>query len=142
MSKSDDTLCIFTKIKDSIPLNKEIRDLISKKGENIFLIIPNPNNIKKIIMFPTKAHSGIYTKINLDKEYRLDDKFFMELRRILANFKLKTLFTTGICLELENCYWEGIFEYNEDFPIDEFKKSLQEIESVLNIKMKILKENE
>lgn len=137
MENEDDTLCLIAKVNKNMVIPKNLHNMILEKGKNIVAVITK--GIKKIVLFPTNADSGIYTRINIKKEKRLDDEFFLALRKILDNYNLKTLFTTGVCLKLDECYWEGIFEYFEDFNIEQFKESLKSIGSVTSVKMKLLK---
>lgn len=135
MAENTETVCVLKEIKREIELPVDIIDSLKKKGKNFVAIIPS--DFKKIIMFPTNADKAIYCKILIRKKSRLDDVFFVELRKRLTNFGLKTLYTTGVCYSQEECYWEGIFEDN-DLNIEEFRSELKTIDSVVSIKINVL----
>jgi hypothetical protein len=135
--ESSDTICFMARVDKKISLPGDLYNLITEKGKNILCIIPK--DVKKIVLFPTNAESGIYAKINLKRENRLDDSFFISLREQITKFKLNTLFTTGICFEKVECYYEGIFEYYDNFPIEEFKHTLEKIKTVVSVTLKVLK---
>ena len=117
---------------------KEIYDLILLKGKNVLSVVTD----RKLVMFPTNADSGLYMKAFIKrKKSGLDDIFFIALRNETAKFELKTLFTSGVCFSKDECYWEGIFEFREDFPLKDFVDVINRIDSVISVKTKILKTN-
>ncbi|MHA1728835.1 MAG: hypothetical protein ACTSWY_08895 [Promethearchaeota archaeon] len=122
-----------------IKFPSEIYDIIKSKSKakNVLSIITS--DLRKIVLFPTNSDSGIYAKIYIKRQKTgLGDTFFLDLRKETAKFNLKTLFTTGVCFSEDRCYWEGIFEHYEGFPLEKFKKSLEKIKSVISIKVNIL----
>ncbi|MCP4760761.1 MAG: hypothetical protein GY870_03200 [archaeon] len=141
MVDENNTIAFIGKVGKEIKFPQEIYEIINKDGEksNFLTIIPNKNDVKKLILFPTNAKNGIHCKINiLKKDNKLDDTFFLALREELEKYKVKTLFTTGICMQGEVCYWDGIFEYFDEFPLEEFKEALNKIKSVNSVSIKIL----
>ena len=142
MEEYKEIFCSITKVEENtdskqIKYPKEIYNLIINKGKNVLSVITH--EAKKIVLFPTNAESGIYAKIFIKrKKGGLDDSFFISLRKVTLKFKLKTLFTTGVCVKQDECFWEGIFEHKENFPIEDFKNTLNKINSVLSIKLNIL----
>jgi hypothetical protein len=137
MAENKDTICVLRKIERQINLPDYLYELITAKAKNIIAIIPK--DLRKILIFPTTANEGLYCKIFLKRKSKLDDSFFIELRDKLTKFNLKTLYTTGVCFSLEECFWEGIFEYNNDFDLELFKKTIYEIKTVTSVKMDVLK---
>ena len=136
MGKKSETICILRKIEKNILLPGKFYDMIVSKAKNVVAIIPE--DLRKIVLFPTNAEMALFCRIDIKKASRLDDSFFIELRNILAEHNLKTLYTTGVCYSQDECYWEGVFEYKEGFPLEDFRKSLGTIKSVVNIEMNIL----
>jgi hypothetical protein len=137
MGEITDTICILRKIERQIDLPEYLYELITAKAENVVVIIPK--DLRKILLFPTTANEGLYCKIFLKRKSKLDDSFFIELREKLTKYNLKTLYTTGVCFSQEECYWEGIFEYHDDFDLDVFKKEIYDIKTVTTVKMDVLK---
>jgi len=137
MEQDQLTKCIIAKISKSLNFPEEIYNSLKNKAQYIIAIIPS--DLRKIALFPTDAQMGLYCRINLKRKYKLDDSFFITLREKLNNFTLKTLYTTGICFSKDECFWEGVFEYNNDFPLEEFKKTLSSIDSVEYVFTQILK---
>ena len=135
--ESKNTIAFMARVGKKISLPGDLYEMITAKGKNVLCIIPN--DIKKIVLFPTNAESGLYAKINLRRENRLDDSFFLALREQLVKFKVNTLFTTGVCMEHVDCYWEGVLEYNDDFPLEDFKKAILSIQNVVSVRFNILK---
>ena len=131
-----ETLAILMNIKSSLNFPEEVVSKLVKRGENIVVVIPKDG--KKVVMFPTEANTGIYTRIDIEKGSQLTDAFFPELPKVLGKYQLKTLFTTGVCLSSEYCYWEGVFEYREGVSIDELRSDLEGIKTVDSVKMTIL----
>lgn len=137
MEENSETTCVLKKIEQQIELPIDTINALKQKGKNFVAIIPN--DLRKIVMFPTNADKAIYTKILIKKKSRLDDKFFVELRKRLSKYGLKTLYTTGVCYSQEECFWEGIFEDN-GLKIESFRSDLKEIDSVVSVKIKVLEE--
>ena len=121
MEEELDTYCMLRKVEKHLKLPENLYNLITSKGKNVVAVLPK--DLRKIIIFPTNANLGIYCKILLKRESKLDDSFFIALREHLAEFKVKTLYTTGVCYSQKECFWEGVFEYNETFSIDKFEES-------------------
>ena len=136
VSSDIETLAILMNIEQSLKFPEEVIAKLLKRGENIVVVIPKDG--KKVVMFPTNANTGIYTRIDIEKGSQLTDAFFPELPKVLAKYQLKTLFTTGVCLSSEYCYWEGVFEYREGISIDELRNDLEAIKTVDSVKMTIL----
>jgi hypothetical protein len=131
-----ETLAILMNIKNCLNFPEEVITKLMKRGENIVVVVPKDG--KKVVMFPTEANTGIYTRIDIEKGNSLTDSFFPELPKVLGKYQLKTLFTTGVCLSSEYCYWEGVFEYREGVSIDELRSDLESIKTVESVKMTIL----
>lgn len=138
MSSRSDSIVFMGKITNINAIKADIREKIIKKGENFVGVIVNPEQMKKIVFFPTSAVKSIYTKISLAKETRLDDAFFISLREKIAKFKLKTLFTTGVCFKLDECFWEGIFEYFDGFKIEDLENEFKTIDNVVSVDLDVL----
>ncbi|MHA1339224.1 MAG: hypothetical protein ACTSRZ_04010 [Promethearchaeota archaeon] len=137
MTKEQSTKCVLVKIEKSISFPDEIYNELTKKAQYIIAILPN--NLRKIVLFPTNTEMGLYTKINLKRKSKLDDTFFIKLRKKLNNFSIKTLYTTGVCFSKDECFWEGVFEYKKDFPLERFIEDLKTIDSVESVFTQILK---
>ncbi|MBD3349932.1 MAG: hypothetical protein GF364_00420 [Candidatus Lokiarchaeota archaeon] len=137
MEKQKNTKCILRKLKRNMELSEDFLGNITNKFENILAVIPN--DLRKIVVFPTNAESGLYCKIRISKDSKLDESFFTALRERLAKFQLKTLYTTGVCYSKQECYWEGVFEYYKEFPLQKFKRSLENIGSAKDITLDVLK---
>ena len=132
----NETLAIICDIKKSLNFPEEVVTKLLKRGKNIVVVIPKDG--KKVVMFPTAANTGIYTRIDIEKGSQLTDAFFPELPKVLGKYQLKTLFTTGICLSSELCYWEGVFEYRDEISIDDLRSDLEGIKTVDTVKMTLL----
>ena len=131
-----ETLAILMSIEKSLKFPEEIKGKLLEQGQNVVVILPKGG--KKVVMFPTNANTGIYARIDIQKGAQLTDAFFPELPKVLSKFQLKTLFTTGICLNTELCYWEGVFEHREGLIIDELRSALSNIKTVDTVKMTLL----
>lgn len=141
MVGENNTIAFIGKAGLELKFPKEIYDIINKDGEktNFLTIIPNKNDVKKIILFPTNAKNGIHCQIDIKKkDNKLDDEFFVALRDVLEKYNVKTLFTTGVCMQGDICYWDGIFEYFEGFQLENFREALNNIKSVNTVNLKIL----
>jgi len=136
VSSDNETLAVLMNIKSCLKFPEEIVKKLENRGHNVVVVIPSDG--KKIVMFPTEANTGIYTRIDIEKGSQLTDAFFPELPKVLGKYQLKTLFTTGVCLSSELCYWEGVFEYREGISIDELRNELEKIKTVDTVKMTIL----
>ena len=136
MPSINETLAVLMNIEKSLKFPEEITKKIKNIGQNIVVVVPKDG--KKVVMFPTNANTGIYARIDIEKGSQLTDEFFPELPKILAKYELKTLFTTGVCLSTEYCYWEGVFEYREGISIDDLRNDLVNIKTVDTVKMTIL----
>jgi len=136
VSSDNETLAILMNIEKSLNFPEEILTKLLKRGQNILVVVPTDG--KKVVIFPTDANTGIYTRIDIEKGSQLTDAFFPELPKVLGKYQLKTLFTTGVCLSSEYCYWEGVFEYREGTSIEDLRSDLEEINTVDSVKMTIL----
>jgi hypothetical protein len=132
----NETLAILMNIKSSLNFPEKIITKLLERGENVVVVVPK--DAKKVVMFPTEANTGIYTRIDIEKGNSLTDSFFPELPKVLGKYQLKTLFTTGVCLSSEYCYWEGVFEYHEGVSIEDLRSDLKGIKTVESVKMTIL----
>ena len=132
----NETLAILMNIKKSLNFPEMVVEKLLKRGENVVVVVPKDG--KKVVMFPTEANTGIYTRIDIEKGSQLTDAFFPELPKVLGKYQLKTLFTTGVCLSSEYCYWEGVFEYREGISLDGLRTDLEGIKTVDSVKMTIL----
>ncbi|MHA1110080.1 MAG: hypothetical protein ACTSRE_03210 [Promethearchaeota archaeon] len=132
----NETLAILMNIKQCLNFPEEVIKTLHKRGENILVVIPK--DVKKIVMFPTNANTGIYTRINIEKGSNLTDQFFPQLPKVLSKYQLNTLFTTGFCPDSEYCYWEGVFEYRDEISLDNLRTDLEGIKTVDSVKMTIL----
>ena len=132
----NETLAILMNIRKSLNFPELVIEKLVKRGENIVVVVPK--DAKKVVMFPTEANTGIYTRIDIEKGSQLTDAFFPELPKVLGKYQLKTLFTTGVCLSSEYCYWEGVFEYREGISLDGLRTDLEGIKTVDSVKMTIL----
>lgn len=142
MEEEQENFFMINKVKENSNTNvlypKEIYERIVLKGKNVLSVVTD----RKLIMFPTNAETGLYMKAFIKrKKTGLDDTFFIALRNETAKFELKTLFTTGVCFSKDECFWEGIFEFREDFPLKDFIEKINKIDSVISVKTKILKTN-
>jgi hypothetical protein len=142
MEEKQDNYFMINKVKKNsntdILLPKEIYERVILKGKNVLSVVTD----RKLVMFPTNAETGLYMKAFIKrKKSGLDDTFFIALRTETAKFELKTLFTTGVCFSKEECFWEGIFEFRENFPLKDFIDEINKIESVISVKTKILTTN-
>lgn len=142
MEEEQENFFMINKVKENSNTNvlypKEIYERIVLKGKNVLSVVTD----RKLIMFPTNAETGLYMKAFIKrKKTGLDDTFFIALRNETAKFELKTLFTTGVCFSKDECFWEGIFEFREDFPLKNFIEKINKIDSVISVKTKILKTN-
>jgi len=131
-----ETLAILMNIKKSLNFPEIVVEKLLKRGENVVVVVPKDG--KKVVMFPTEANTGIYTRIDIEKGSQLTDAFFPELPKVLGKYQLKTLFTTGVCLSTEYCYWEGVFEYRDEISLDNLRTDLEGIKTVDSVKMTIL----
>ncbi len=131
-----ETLAILMSIEKSLKFPEEMKKILLAQGQNVVVILPKGG--KKVVMFPTNANTGIYARIDIQKGSQLTDAFFPELPKVLSKFQLKTLFTTGVCLNTELCYWEGVFEHREGLVIEELRTALSEIKTVDVVKMTLL----
>lgn len=142
MEEEQENFFMINKVKENSNSNvlypKEIYERVVLKGKNVLSVVTD----RKLIMFPTNAETGLYMKAFIKrKKTGLDDTFFIALRNETAKFELKTLFTTGVCFSKDECFWEGIFEFREDFPLKNFIEKINKIDSVISVKTKILKTN-
>jgi hypothetical protein len=142
MGEEQENFFMINKVKENSNTNvlypKEIYERVLLKGKNVLSVVTD----RKLIMFPTNADTGLYMKAFIKrKKTGLDDTFFIALRNETAKFELKTLFTTGVCFSKDECFWEGIFEFREDFPLKDFIDAINKIDSVISVKTKILKTN-
>ncbi len=142
MEEEQENFFMINKVKENSNTNvlypKEIYERVLLKGKNVLSVVTD----RKLIMFPTNADTGLYMKAFIKrKKSGLDDTFFIALRNETAKFELKTLFTTGVCFSKDECFWEGIFEFREDFPLKNFIEKINKIDSVISVKTKILKTN-
>ena len=142
MEEKQDNYFMINKVKKNsntdISYPKEIYERVILKGKNVLSVVTD----RKLVMFPTNADTGLYMKVFIKrKKSGLDDTFFIALRNETAKFELKTLFTTGVCFSKEECFWEGIFEFRENFPLKDFLDVIKRIESVISVKTKILTTN-
>lgn len=142
MEEEQENFFMINKVKENSNTNvlypKEIYERVVLKGKNVLSVVTD----RKLIMFPTNAETGLYMKAFIKrKKTGLDDTFFIALRNETAKFELKTLFTTGVCFSKDECFWEGIFEFREDFPLKNFIEKINKIDSVISVKTKILKTN-
>lgn len=142
MEEEQENFFMINKVKENSNTNvlypKEIYERVLLKGKNVLSVVTD----RKLIMFPTNADTGLYMKAFIKrKKTGLDDTFFIALRNETAKFELKTLFTTGVCFSKDECFWEGIFEFREDFPLKNFIEKINKIDSVISVKTKILKTN-
>lgn len=142
MEEEQENFFMINKVKENSNTNvlfpKEIYERVLLKGKNVLSVVTD----RKLIMFPTNAETGLYMKAFIKrKKTGLDDTFFIALRNETAKFELKTLFTTGVCFSKDECFWEGIFEFREDFPLKNFIEKINKIDSVISVKTKILKTN-
>lgn len=142
MEEEQENFFMINKVKENSNTNvlypKEIYERVVLKGKNVLSVVTD----RKLIMFPTNADTGLYMKAFIKrKKTGLDDTFFIALRNETAKFELKTLFTTGVCFSKDECFWEGIFEFREDFPLKNFIEKINKIDSVISVKTKILKTN-
>ena len=116
METNKELFCRINKIEENSTSNnlsypKDMYTRIKERGNNVLSVLTD----RKIVLFPTNATSGLYTKISIKRtKTGLDDSFFLALRTVTSKFNLKTLFTTGMCIKQEECFWEGIFEYEEN----------------------------
>ncbi|MBN2156413.1 MAG: hypothetical protein JW776_10245 [Candidatus Lokiarchaeota archaeon] len=136
MSADNETLAIIMSIEKNLLFPEEVKNKLLEQGHNVVVVVPK--NAKKVVMFPTSANTGIYARIDIQKGSQLTDAFFPELPKVLSKFQLKTLFTTGVCLHTELCYWEGIFEYREGLVVEDLRSALMNIKTVESVKMTIL----
>ena len=132
----NETLAILMNIKKSLNFPEIVIEKLLERGENVVVVVPKDG--KKVVMFPTEANTGIYTRIDIEKGSQLTDAFFPELPKVLGKYQLNTLFTTGVCLSAEYCYWEGVFEYREEISLDNLRTDLEGIKTVDSVKMTIL----
>lgn len=138
VSSDYETLAVLMNIENCLKFPEEIVNKLTRRGERQNIVVVIPKDGKKVVMFPTSANTGIYTRIDIQKGSQLTDAFFPELPKVLAKYQLHTLFTTGVCLSEEYCYWEGVFEYREGISIDELRNDLISIKTVDSVKMTIL----
>ena len=131
-----ETNTFFIKNKDNLVIPDKLHEIMKAKGKNVLAIATRGGS--KILLFPVDAEKGIYTKIKIKIEFRLDDVFFIELKKQLDKFKIKTLYTTGVCVKAEECYWEGIFSNSNEFDKKSFENALSQINTVESVFVKFI----
>ncbi len=130
------TKCVLTRASNVIRIPDEIFNQVNPEGKNAVIVLPV--KLKKFTVFFTDADKTLYIRLNINKN-RLIEEFFMGLQNALENNKLHSLFNTGICLENNNCTWEGVFEYYEDSrEIEKIKEAFLKIKTVESVETKLM----
>ena len=116
-------------------LPKPFKDVLSKSGENSLLLVCDPNK-NCVRMFPVSASRRIL-KFSLQLR-ELAPTFLQELRAILAKNRVKTLYSSGICLRGGDCYYEGYIDEQEYISLEDFKVDLKNISGLFKVSIEFV----
>ncbi len=120
-------------IGDKLVLPEEIANEIGAQRALVILVYRDKN----LKIFPIENGEVYHLKLEISN---LTRNFLQYLTNAFKQSGLKeVLFTTGICVESDKCYYESYFNKpNEEFDTELLKKLLSEIEGVKEVVIKKL----
>ncbi len=118
---------------DKLVLPEEIAKEIGAKQALVILVFRDKN----LKIFPIEGNEVYHLKLEISN---LTRNFLQYLTNAFKQSGLKeVLFTTGLCVESDKCYYESYFNRpSEDFDIELLKKLLSKIEGVKEVEIKKL----
>lgn len=112
-------------------LPADITDVITNTPYYLLIFISREDVIK-ISCFPSKTSNIKKVLIKL-KEF--SPELVKGISSVLKELNLSKdiLHTTGLCYEMENCFYETYLVGDDLLPIEQVKKKFMEIEKVINV---------
>lgn len=132
------TLAKLIKITSKSPtkLPREFLELL-KLDSNEHAILVFAVSTQTIRLIPTKSDQVVKIVIEIGD---LTPGFLDRLGRVLASYKVDTLYSSGICFTEESCIYEGYIDRSEltPTPLDQLESKLSEINGISSVNLSIL----
>ncbi|MFQ5818436.1 MAG: hypothetical protein ACE5I5_00360 [Candidatus Heimdallarchaeota archaeon] len=132
------TLAKLIKITSKSPtkLPREFLELL-KLNSDEHAILVFAVSTQTIRLIPTKSDQVVKIVIEIGD---LTPGFLDRLGRVLASYKVDTLYSSGICFTEESCIYEGYIDRSELTPtsLDQLESKLSEIDGISSVNLSIL----
>ena len=123
---------------------QDLNDIIKKTNiyrsgkSKVFSVYQYRDDRIKIEMIPVKCDVILKVTLILN-ENSLSPEIIRKISMILTDFKLKLIYTSGICAaDKGKCVYEVYLDYSEKIDINIFKEKLSEIDPTTNIKIVLI----
>ncbi len=132
------TLAKLIKITSKSPtiLPREFLKLL-KMDSGEYAILVFAVSTQTIRLIPTKSEQVVKIIIKIGD---LTPGFLDKLGRVLATYKVDTLYSSGICFTEESCVYEGYIDRSEltSTSLDQLESKLSEISGISSVNLSIL----
>ena len=132
------TLAKLIKITSKSPtkLPREFLELL-KLDSDEHAILVFAVSTQTIRLIPTKSDQVVKIVIEIGD---LTPGFLDRLGRVLASYKVDTLYSSGICFTEESCIYEGYIDRSEltSTSLDQLESKLSEINGISSVNLSIL----
>ena len=120
----------------NIPLPADFLETLRPKnnGSHAVMILAPSTRVIRII--PSKSDSVVKVAIEIDE---ISPDFLQELGVVFMESKIKTLYSTGLCITQETCVYEGFIDSSDiDLPVEQLESELQGIKGVSRVEITTL----
>jgi len=117
-------------LEKSVFLPKVFKDVLSKTGETSILFICD-SNAKCIRMFSQTTRSILRFSLVLNASPSLT--FLEELNNTLKKNEVKKVYSSGMCIRGQACYYEGYIADPQFISLEKLKSELKNISGVLKV---------
>ena len=125
----------FSSIHDStknITISDEILNALSEVSKNSDILSIYSTNARAIYFFPIS--SDVY-KLSI-QIFPLTPEIVAKIMTKIAEFSTKVVYSTGLCLVENRCFWEGFLQEKDLIkPISDIEEILQSIAEIKGIKI-------
>lgn len=125
----------FSSIHDStknVAISNEILNALSEVSKNSDILSIYSTNARAIYFFPVS--SDVY-KLSI-QIFPLTPEIVAKIMTKIAEFSTKVVYSTGLCLVENRCFWEGFLQEKDlTKPINEIEEILQSIAEIKGIKI-------
>lgn len=126
----------FSSIYDTtnnIAISDEILNALSEVSKNSNILSIYSTNARAIYFFPVS--SDVY-KLSI-QIFPLTPEIVAKIMTKIAEFSTKVVYSTGLCLVENRCFWEGFLQEKDlTKPITDIEEILQSITEIKEIKIK------
>ena len=125
----------FSSIYDTtneIAISSEILNALSEVSKNSNILSIYSTNARAIYFFPVS--SDVY-KLSI-QIFPLTPEIVAKIMTKIAEFSTKVVYSTGLCLVENRCFWEGFLQEKDlTKPITDIEEILQSIAEIKEIKV-------